>query len=62
MALRSALRTQRPGRPTPVIPPAAMFQALKNTAFKVAGPGWNPDTGHGIIRPVAAATSLGLIP
>jgi hypothetical protein len=58
----AALRTQRLNRPTPPISSAAMFQALKNTAHNPAGPGWNPDYGHGIIRPVAAGRSLGLIP
>jgi hypothetical protein len=58
----AALRTKRPGPPTPPISSAAMFQALKNTAHNPPGPGWNPDYGHGIIRPVAAAQSLGLIP
>ena len=58
----AALRTQRAGHATPVISSAAMFQALKNTAHNPPAPGWNPDYGHGIIRPVAAARSLGLIP
>jgi hypothetical protein len=44
------------------IPPADLFQALKDTALKVAGPHWDPGYGHGIIRPVAAARRLGLIP
>ncbi len=44
------------------IPPAALFQALKDSALKVAGPAWDPGYGHGIIRPVAAAKVLGLIP
>jgi hypothetical protein len=46
------------------IPPAALFQALKDTAAKPAGmgPDWDPGYGYGIIRPVAAARSLGLIP
>jgi hypothetical protein len=46
------------------IPPAALFQALKDTATKPAGmgAGWDPGYGYGIIRPVAAARSLGLIP
>jgi hypothetical protein len=46
------------------VPPAALFQALKDTAVKPAGmgAGWDPGYGYGIIRPVAAARSLGLIP
>jgi hypothetical protein len=58
----AALRTHRADRVTPPISSAAMFTALKNTAHNPPGPGWNPDYGHGIIRPVAAARSLGLIP
>jgi Subtilase family len=45
------------------IPPAALFQALKDSALKVVPtPGWDPGYGYGIIRPVAAARALGLIP
>ena len=58
----AALRTQRPEETTPPISSAAMFTALKNTAHNPPGAGWNPDYGHGIIRPVPAARSLGLIP
>ncbi len=32
----------------------ALFQALKDTAYKVTGPNWDPGYGHGIIRPVEA--------
>ena len=46
------------------IPPAALFQALKDTAAKPAGIGadWDPGYGYGIIRPVTAARSLALFP
>jgi hypothetical protein len=44
------------------IPPAALFQLLRNTARQVAGPpGWNKDYGYGIINPVHAARKIGLI-
>jgi hypothetical protein len=41
-----------------------LFQALKDTAARPAGvgPGWDAGYGYGIVRPVAAAQSLGLIP
>jgi hypothetical protein len=56
----AALRTH--ASPTG-IPPAALFQVLKDSAFKVVTtPGWDPGYGHGIIRPVAAARNLGFIP
>lgn len=57
----AALRT---GASRKGVPPAALFQALKDTAAKPAGTGdgWDPGYGYGIIRPVAAARSLGLIP
>jgi len=55
----AALRTRMPGKGTQ---PDAIFQALKDTALKVAGPNWDAGYGHGIIRPVAAARKLGLIP
>ena len=54
----AALRTKAERKGTSS---AALFQALKDTALKPAGPNWNPGNGHGIIRPVAAAQSLGLI-
>jgi hypothetical protein len=45
------------------IRPTALFQALKDSALPVVPtPGWDPGYGHGIIRPVAAARALGLIP
>ncbi len=54
----AALRTRLPPTATP---PADLFEVLRATARKVAGPGWDPGYGHGIIHPVAAARSLGLI-
>jgi subtilisin family serine protease len=54
----AALRTKLP----PSTPSATLFQALKSTAHQVGGLGWNPDYGHGIIRPLDAARSLGLVP
>jgi Subtilase family len=46
--------------------PSNLFDILRNTARagNGGGPGgqWNPDYGFGIINPVAAAKSLGLIP
>ena len=53
----AALRTQfKPA----MVPPATMFQKLKNTAYKPGGGGgtWSPDFGHGIIRPVDAYNQL----
>jgi hypothetical protein len=43
------------------IPPTNLFAQLKSTG-RTIGPksGWNGDLGHGIIDPVATATSLGL--
>jgi subtilisin family serine protease len=55
----AALRTKLSPTATP---PAALLQALRATARHVAGPGWHPDYGYGIIDPVAAGKSLGLIP
>lgn len=54
----AALRTRQPPASRP---PAALFAALRASA-RSAGAGWNGDTGHGIINPVAAGRSLGLIP
>ena len=56
----AALRTKV--KPT-TTKPSVLFQALRDTAYKPAGvpPGWDPAFGHGVIRPVAAARSLGLI-
>jgi hypothetical protein len=57
----AALRTS--ARPN-AVPPAALFQTLRNTARKPGGgaPGWTPDFGYGIIDPVAAGRALGVIP
>jgi Subtilase family len=55
----AALRTRASPQ---AIPPAVLFQALKQTALKTAGPNWDPGYGYGIIRPVAAARNLALIP
>jgi hypothetical protein len=45
------------------ISPAALFDLLRKTGRQVAGPhGWNKDYGHGIINPVLAARTIGLIP
>jgi hypothetical protein len=48
------------------VPPAQLFDALRSTARQGngGGPGgvYNSDYGYGIIDPVAAARSLGLIP
>jgi hypothetical protein len=54
----AALRTKVSPAATP---PAALFQTLMATAKQVAGPGWHPDYGYGIIDPVAAGKSLGVI-
>lgn len=49
----AALRTNR--RPSQ-ISPAAIFDALRGTAQQPSGStGWNPDLGHGIIRPLDAS-------
>jgi hypothetical protein len=53
----AALRTQfKPA----TVPPATMFQKLKDTAYKPGGGGgaWSPDFGHGIIRPMDAYNQL----
>jgi hypothetical protein len=55
----AALRTKVPSNTTS---PASLFQQLKTTARKVPGQtGWNKDYGHGIIDPVAAGQTLGVI-
>jgi len=57
----AALRT----RVSPnTVPPATLFQTLRNTAYKPGGggAGWTPDFGYGIIRPVAAGRALRVIP
>ena len=54
----AALRTQVSPIATP---PAALFSQLTLTARQVVGQGWNSDFGHGIIDPIAAGQSLGVI-
>jgi len=56
----AALRTRLSPATTP---PANLFNVLRTTARKVVTtPGWDPGYGYGIINPVAAALTLGLIP
>jgi subtilisin family serine protease len=44
------------------MPPANLFDQLRVTARQVGRPpGWNADYGNGIINPVAAAQTMGLI-
>ena len=59
----AALRTSSRLKPN-LVPPATLFQTLRDTATKPGGggPGWTPDFGYGIINPVAAARALGAIP
>ena len=59
----AALRTSAQVKPN-VVPPATLFQTLRNTARKPGGgsPGWTPDFGYGIIDPVAAGRALAVIP
>ncbi|MDM0020530.1 S8 family serine peptidase [Variovorax sp. J22R187] len=42
--------------------PAVLNNALRQSAHPFPPGGWNPNYGHGVIRPVAAARLLGLIP
>ncbi len=54
----AALRTKLPPGTTP---PASLFAQVKATARPATGQtSWNGDYGHGILDPVAAASSLGL--
>lgn len=54
----AAIRTKTP--PT-TLPPANLFAQLMATARQTGGAaGWNGDTGHGIIDPDAAASSVGV--
>jgi hypothetical protein len=57
----AALRTKV--KPTSV-KPSDLFTTLKNTARTPGGgaAGWKPDFGYGIIDPVAAGRTLGVIP
>jgi subtilisin family serine protease len=55
----AALRTRRPPTATD---PATMIAVLQATALPAGGAVPNYDYGYGIIRPVAAGRSLGIIP
>lgn len=55
----AALRTRATPTPTSA---AAMVQALRATALQSGPPGWNAERGYGILQPVDAGRSLGLIP
>lgn len=54
----AALRTREPPSSTP---PANLFAQLRSTARQVSGVGWNAEYGFGIINPVQAAQSMGLL-
>ncbi|ACA15664.1 peptidase S8 and S53 subtilisin kexin sedolisin [Methylobacterium sp. 4-46] len=55
----AALRTRAKPATTSA---AAMAQVLRATALQTGPPGWNAERGHGVLRPVEAGRSLGLIP
>lgn len=55
----AALRTKVPSN---TLPPGAMKAQLQATARQVVGAGWNKDYGFGIINPVAAGQTLGVVP
>jgi hypothetical protein len=55
----AALRTSQPPTATD---PATMIAVLQATAHPVGGAVPNYDYGYGIVRPVAAGQSLGIIP
>jgi subtilase family protein len=55
----AALRTRRPPTATD---PATMIAVLQTTALPAGGAVPNYDYGYGIVRPVAAGRSLGIIP
>ncbi|MEL6062171.1 MULTISPECIES: S8 family serine peptidase [unclassified Methylobacterium] len=55
----AALRTRAKPATTSA---AAMVQALRATALQSGPPGWNAELGYGILQPVEAGRSLGLIP
>lgn len=42
------------------VPPASLFATIRAQALGKPGPGWNPDYGTGIIRPLPVATHYGL--
>jgi Subtilase family len=58
----AALRTSSKIPPRTKLPPARLFDVLRQTARQIAGPphSWNGDTGFGIIDPVAAVAKLHL--
>ena len=41
---------------------ASMVQTLRATALQSGPAGWNAEFGYGVLRPVEAGRSLGLIP
>jgi hypothetical protein len=56
----AALRTSARIPPRTTLPPAKLFDVLRQTARQPSGPphAWNGDFGFGVIDPVAAATKL----
>ena len=42
----------------PNLTPALVKQALEQTAFNIGRPGWDPDTGWGVVNLAAAYASL----
>jgi hypothetical protein len=58
----AALRTSTKIPPRTTLPPAKLFDVLRQTAQQQSGSphSWNGDYGFGIIDPMAAATKLGL--
>jgi hypothetical protein len=58
----AALRTSTKIPPRTTLPPARLFDTLRQTARQQSGPAnsWNGDFGFGIIDPVAAAAKLKL--
>ena len=58
----AALRTSNIIPPRTTLPPAKLFDALRDTARQKSGPpgSWNGDYGFGIVDPGAAAAKLGL--
>jgi hypothetical protein len=59
----AALRTKVKPTGSNAVPPATLFQTLRNKARQPGGGGpvWTPDFGYGIIDPVAAGKVLGAI-
>ena len=60
--LRSAIEVGVTSLPPIYTAPAALIGVLQATAMPAGGAVPNYDYGYGIIRPVAAARSLGIIP